>query len=76
MPVHLGNLTCYSIVEIRMAFPESCRPSLETLRRHIRDKKLRGRKIGASWYVTTVALEAYFKDEAPPEDTAKALGLP
>jgi len=71
MPIHLGGLVLHSIEEIRAAFPPETRPSLETLRRHIRVKRLAGRKVGASWYVSEKALESYFGGLPPPTETAK-----
>ncbi len=41
-----------------------------TLRTYLREGRLRGRKLGVSWYVTEEAIREYF-DEPQPETEAK-----
>lgn len=70
MPMKLGGMTLLSLEEIRAAFPERHRPSLETLRRYIRTKALHGRKVGGSWYASTRSLEIFLghAPETPAEE--------
>jgi len=64
MPKQIGNLTLYSVDDLH----QQLGLSKMTIRAYLRDKKIRGRKLGVKWYVTEEALREYF-DEAPPADS-------
>jgi hypothetical protein len=74
---HLGNLIFYSLAEVQAAFPLGNRPSLESLRRYIRNRELRGRKVGNDWYCTEQALAAFLAGyPVETADAAHAIPLP
>ena len=56
MPKKIGNLTLYSVDDLH----EMLGVSKLTLRSYIRNGKIRGRKLGVSWYVTEDAIKEYF----------------
>lgn len=62
MPKKIGDLTLYSVDDLH----ELLGISKMTLRTYLREGRLRGRKLGVSWYVTEEAIREYF-DEAQPE---------
>ena len=60
MPKKIGDLTLYSVDDLH----ELLGISKMTLRAYLRDGKLRGRKLGVSWYVTEEAIREYFDEPA------------
>lgn len=66
MPKKIGDLTLYSVDDLH----ELLGISKMTLRTYLREGRLRGRKLGVSWYVTEEAIREYF-DEPQPEAEAK-----
>lgn len=62
MPKNIGKLTLYSIDDLH----EKLGVSKLTLRSYLRSGKIRGKKLGVSWYVTEEALFEYFNT---PEET-------
>lgn len=56
MPKKIGSLTLYSVDDLH----EMLGVSKLTLRSYIRTGKIRGRKLGVSWYVTEDAIKEYF----------------
>lgn len=58
MPKKIGNLTLYSIDDLH----EMLGVSKMTLRAYLREGKIRGRKLGVSWYVTEGAIKEYFDE--------------
>jgi len=57
MPMKIGDITVYKVEEIVDAFKEGeGKVSKQTIRRYIRDKKLKGRKVGGIWWVTEDSL--------------------
>lgn len=58
MPRKIGNLTLYSIDDLH----EMLGISKMTLRAYLRDGKIRGRKLGVSWFVTEGAIKEYFEE--------------
>lgn len=62
MPRTIGDLTLYSVDDLH----ELLGISKMTLRTYLREGRLRGRKLGVSWYVTEEAIREYF-DEPQPE---------
>ena len=72
MPKEIGNLTLYSVDDLH----EMLGVSKLTLRTYLRDGKLRGRKLGVSWYVTEEAIREYFDSPQPdpqPKKSAAAI---
>jgi excisionase family DNA binding protein len=65
MPKNIGDLTLYSVDDLH----ELLGISKMTLRTYLREGRLRGRKLGVSWYVTEEAIREYF-DEPQPESAA------
>jgi excisionase family DNA binding protein len=61
MPRKVGSLTLYSVDDLH----EMLGVSKLTLRAYLRDGKLKGRKLGVSWYVTEEAIRQYFEE---PQD--------
>ena len=57
MPRKIGGLTLYSVDDLH----EMLGVSKLTLRSYIRNGKIRGRKLGVSWYVTEDAIKEYFE---------------
>ncbi|MTI89578.1 MAG: helix-turn-helix domain-containing protein [Balneolaceae bacterium] len=58
MPKKIGNLTLYSVDDLH----EMLGISKMTLRTYLREGRLRGRKLGVSWYVTEEAIREYFEE--------------
>tara|TARA_B100000575_G_C23112554_1_gene642823 strand:- start:526 stop:960 length:435 start_codon:yes stop_codon:yes gene_type:complete len=56
MPKQIGNLILYSIDDLH----EKLGISKLTLRSYCRTGRIRGRKLGVSWYVTEESLQEYF----------------
>ena len=56
MPKTIGTLTLYDLKELS----EQLDLTLVTLRRYLREGRIRGQKLGQTWYVSDTALEAYF----------------
>ena len=67
MPRKIGSLTLYSVDDLH----EMLGVSKLTLRAYIREGKLKGRKLGVSWYVTEEAIRAYFDEPQPEKEPAK-----
>ncbi len=65
MPKKIGDLTLYSVDDLH----ELLGISKMTLRTYLREGRLRGRKLGVSWYVTEEAIREYF-DEPQPESSS------
>lgn len=67
MPRKIGSLTLYSIDDLH----EMLGISKMTLRAYLREGRLKGRKLGVSWFVTENAIREYFeetdKNVAPPK---------
>lgn len=70
MPVQLGSLMLFDVVELRKKF--NLHPV--TVRRLIARGKLRGQKMGRKWYVSEEAIRDYFNGprRTPQEAPAKA----
>lgn len=58
MPKKIGDLTLYSVDDLH----EILGISKMTLRTYLREGRLRGRKLGVSWYVTEEAIREYFDE--------------
>jgi len=56
MPKQIGNLILYSIDDLH----KKLGVSKLTLRSYLRTGRIRGRKLGVSWYVTEESLQEYF----------------
>jgi len=65
MPKKIGNLTLYSVDDLH----EMLGVSKLTLRSYLREGRLKGRKLGVSWYVTEEALHRYFDE---PHETVES----
>jgi hypothetical protein len=79
MPIPIGGAKFLSLDEVRDLFPQKHRPSLETLRRHIRAKLLGGRKVGGAWYCSERAVMVFLEGrpiEPQTDPPADELGLP
>lgn len=58
MPKKVGDLTLYSVDDLH----ELLDISKMTLRTYLREGRIRGRKLGVSWYVTEEAIREYFDE--------------
>ncbi len=58
MPKKVGDLTLYSVDDLH----EQLGISKMTLRTYLREGRIRGRKLGVSWYVTEEAIREYFNE--------------
>lgn len=56
MPRKIGSLTLYSVDDLH----ELLGISKMTLRSYLRERKLKGRKMGVQWFVTEEAIRDYF----------------
>lgn len=65
MPKQIGDLTLYTVDDLH----EILGISKMTLRTYLREGRLRGRKLGVSWYVTEEAIKEYF-DEPSEENSS------
>jgi len=59
MPIQLGDIRLYSLKELS----EKLGVTRVTLRTYLRDGKIKGRKMGTTWYVTEESLRGYFNAE-------------
>lgn len=66
MPRKIGSLTLYSIDDLH----EMLGISKMTLRAYLREGRLKGRKLGVSWFITENAIREYF------EETDKSVAQP
>ena len=57
MPIKFGDKKLYSIRELAKILPVT--PL--TIRKYIREGKIKGHKIGKNWYVTKENLEVFLK---------------
>lgn len=71
MPRKIGSLTLYSIDDLH----EMLGISKMTLRAYLREGRLKGRKLGVSWFVTENAIREYFEESdhktSPPKQKRK-----
>jgi len=58
MPKNIGDLTLYSVDDLH----EKLGLSKMSIRTYLRKGKIKGRKLGVSWYVTEDALRDYFEE--------------
>jgi len=59
MPIQIGDIRLYSLKELS----EKLGVSEVTLRTYLREGKIKGRKMGTTWYVTEESLREYFNAE-------------
>jgi excisionase family DNA binding protein len=65
MPKKIGDLKLYSVEELS----EILDIQETTIRKYLRDGKLRGRKLARKWYISEESLAEYFReDETEPEE--------
>ncbi len=62
MPKKIGQLTLYSIDDLHKILGIS----KMTLRAYLREGRIRGRKLGVSWFVTEEAMREYFEEPHTP----------
>lgn len=62
MPRIIGNLTLYSIDDLH----EMLGISKMTLRAYLREGRIKGRKLGVSWFVTEESIREYFEQPHLP----------
>ena len=63
MPVKIGDLELYTVDELS----ELMEVQERTIRKYLREGKLKGRKLARKWYVTEESLHAYFEQPEPEE---------
>ena len=59
MPIQIGDIKLYSLKELS----EKLEVTRVTLRSYLRSGKIKGRKMGTTWYVTEESLREYFNAE-------------
>lgn len=69
MPKQIGDLTLYSVDDLH----EQLGISKMTLRTYLREGRIRGRKLGVSWYVTEDAIREYFEEPQPESGSTQKL---
>ncbi|HET8865662.1 MAG TPA: helix-turn-helix domain-containing protein [Gracilimonas sp.] len=67
MPKKIGDLTLYSVDDLHGQLGIS----KMTLRTYLREGRIRGRKLGVSWYVTEEAIREYFDEPQPESDSTQ-----
>ena len=68
MPKKIGDLKLYSVDELS----EILDIQETTIRKYLRDGKLRGRKLARRWYVSEESLAAYFRETGPEAHSEEA----
>lgn len=66
MPKKIGDLKLYSVEELS----EILDIQETTIRRYLRDGKLKGRKLARRWYISEESLAEYFRAEEPELEEA------
>jgi len=66
MPKNIGDLKLYSVEELS----ELLEIQETTIRRYLRDGRLKGRKLARRWYVSEESLADYFRAEEPELEKA------
>lgn len=69
MPRKIGSLTLYSVDDLH----EMLGISRLTLRNYFRTGRLKGRKLGVSWYITEESLREYFEGGSPDDGSGSVL---
>lgn len=69
MPRKIGSLVLYSVDDLH----EMLGISKMTLRAYLRDGKLKGRKLGVSWFVTEQSIRDYFEEPEPKENSSSKI---
>jgi excisionase family DNA binding protein len=59
MPIQIGDIRLHSLKELS----EKLGVTKVTLRTYLREGKIKGRKMGITWYVTEESLREYFNAE-------------
>jgi hypothetical protein len=55
MPVQIGNIKLYSLKEL----VNPLKVNMITIRRYVREGRLKGQKVGQKWYVTEESLQEF-----------------
>ena len=66
MPKNIGDLKLYSVEELS----ELLEIQETTIRRYLRDGRLKGRKLARRWYVSEESLADYFRADEPELEKA------
>lgn len=66
MPRKIGALVLYSVDDLH----EMLGISKMTIRAYLRDGKLKGRKLGVSWFVTEQSIRDYFEEPTEIENSS------
>lgn len=61
MPKKIGDLELYDVEELA----ELLGVQAKTIRKLLREGRIRGRKLARRWYVSAVAMEEYFSQQEP-----------
>lgn len=60
MPTDIAGVRLYSLDDIIAGIPKRDRPSRESIRRLFANGKIRGRKVGKTWFTTQGAVAEHF----------------
>lgn len=56
MPIQLGSIRLFSVAEVS----EALNVTAPTIRRYLKEHKIKGRKVGCKWFVTEDSLRNFF----------------
>lgn len=68
MPKKIGQLTLYGVDELS----ELLDIQETTIRKYLRDGKLKGKKLARRWYVSEESLQDYFRQSEPDSQAEEA----
>jgi len=63
MSIRLGDMTLYDVEELS----EMLDVGLPTIRRYLREGRLKGKKLAKRWYVSEESIKEYFQPEEASE---------
>ena len=70
MPIQLGDIRLYSVEELS----ETLKLTKVSVRAYIKQRKLKGRKVGTRWYVSEESLREFFKGTESGNEGREAQG--
>lgn len=68
MPKKIGDIRLYTVEELS----ELLEVQETTIRKYLRDGRLRGRKLARRWYVSEDSLAEYFSESEPVKESEEA----
>ena len=68
MSIQVGDMKLYDVEELA----EMLSVGLPTIRRYLREGRLKGKKLAKRWYVSEESIKEYFQPEASPVQLEEA----